>query len=63
MDYGEVVLIGVCLLLEDVGNLRCRYFEIIYYKDFVELVNIFLRMVLGFDYFLYIGILKEEDRI
>lgn len=63
MDYGEVVLIGVCLLLEDVGNLRCRYFGIIYYKDFVDLVNIFLRMVLGFDYFLYIGILREEDRI
>lgn len=61
-DHGGVVLTGVRPSLEDVGNLRCRYFETTYHKDSVELVNTSMRTASVLDYPSHTGIPKEEDR-
>lgn len=61
-DHVEVVLTGARPSLEDVGNLRSRYFETNRHKDSVDLVNTCLRKESVLDYPSHIGIPSEVDR-
>lgn len=57
-----MVLTGARPSLEDVGNLRSRYFETNRHKDSVDLVNTCLRKESVLDYPSHIGIPSEVDR-